>query len=62
MPLQTEITPEVLIQTIFGETRNAIKTLNQFKADGKFENNKELIRKEITSLKEEIAKLEKEVS
>lgn len=62
MPIETEVTPEVLIQTIFGETRNAIKTLKQFKDDGKFENNKELIKKEILTLKEEIAKLEREIS
>ena len=58
---ETDLKPEVLLRSIFGETRTAIKTLRDFKEKGKFENSKELFKEEITKLKEEIKELEESI-
>lgn len=55
---ETDLKPEVLLRSIFGETRTAIKTLKDFKEKGKFENSKAVLKEEINKLKSEIKELE----
>ena len=58
---ETDLKPEVLLRSIFGETRTAIKTLRDFKEKGRFENSKAILKEEIGKLKAEIKELEESI-